>query len=172
MQIRKATRDDAARIAEVHVNAWREGYKGIMPDEYLDSLSIDLRIEQWQEILLKKNSGVNLIIEHNDVVSGFGVYGPARDEDLSNCNAGELVALNILPSAWNIGLGRALINEIIASSCNNNWKSLYLWVIKENNRARKLYESMGFKVDGIEKIDSSLIGCQLNEVRYVKYLLN
>ena len=171
MKIRVAIKEDAADIAEAHIQAWCVGYKGIMPDEYLNSLSVELRTKQWQEALIKKGPGINLVIEHKNTVAGFCVYGPARDKDISNLNVGELLALNILPSKWRLGLGTELVKNVIESSYKNNkWTSLYLWVIKENNRARKLYESMGFKVEGNEKIDSSLAGCELHEIRYVKSL--
>lgn len=39
MHIRKAAVEDAAAIAKVHVDSWRTTYKGIMPSDYLNSLS-------------------------------------------------------------------------------------------------------------------------------------
>jgi len=112
----------------------------------------------------------NLVIEYKNIVSGFCVYGSARDKDLSNHNVGELVALNILPSKWGLGLGTELIKNVIESANIKGWKSLYLWVIRENIRAKRLYELMGFEVEGREKIDSELTGSELHEIRYVKKL--
>jgi len=170
MNIRNAIKDDAASIAKAHIEAWCSGYKGIMPDEYLKSLSVKLITKEWQEALTKNSPGINLVIECNNVVSGFCVYGPARDKDISTLNVGELVALNILPSFWGMGLGTKLVKHVIKSANNHQWKLLYLWVIKENDRARKLYELMGFEVEGSEKIDTKLTGCKLHEIRYVKKL--
>lgn len=170
MNIRNAIKDDAASIAKAHIEAWCSGYKGIMPDEYLNSLSVELRTKEWQEALTKSSPGINLVVEYNNVVSGFCVYGPARDKDISSPNVGELVALNILPNAWGMGLGSELVKHVIESATKKKWKLLYLWVIKENTRARKLYESMGFEVEGNEKVDTELTGCKLQEIRYVKKL--
>lgn len=170
MNIRNAIIDDAENIAKAHIEAWCSGYKGIMPDEYLNSLSVQVRTKQWQEALTKNDPGTNLVIEHENIVSGFCVYGSARDKDLSNQNVGELIALNILPSKWSLGLGTELVKNVIESATMKNWESLYLWVIKDNNRARKLYESMGFVVEGKEKIDTELAGCELHEIRYIKTL--
>ena len=39
--IRPAEISDALGIARVHVNAWRETYKGIIPDSVLDALSYE-----------------------------------------------------------------------------------------------------------------------------------
>jgi hypothetical protein len=41
------TVDDASAVATVHGTAWRESYRGIVSDEFLGSLSIQRRAEQW-----------------------------------------------------------------------------------------------------------------------------
>ncbi|MCX6344936.1 MAG: hypothetical protein NT018_07660 [Armatimonadetes bacterium] len=41
MQIRKATIEDAAGIAKVGVDTWRNAYCGIISDEYLDGLNYE-----------------------------------------------------------------------------------------------------------------------------------
>ena len=41
--IREATPDDARAIAEVHVASWRWAYRGDLPAEFLDGLSVDDR---------------------------------------------------------------------------------------------------------------------------------
>ena len=97
MKIRIATKEDAPDIAKIHVEAWRSAYKGIMPAEYLESLSVEARTKEWFEALSTTSPGINLVIELEGGISGFCVYGPVRDKDLSHKNAGELVALNISP---------------------------------------------------------------------------
>jgi len=37
--IRPALPNDAAEIARVHVDSWRSSYRGLLADEFLDSLS-------------------------------------------------------------------------------------------------------------------------------------
>jgi hypothetical protein len=36
--IRRATINDAARIAETHVRSWQSAYRGLFPQDYVDSL--------------------------------------------------------------------------------------------------------------------------------------
>ncbi len=43
--IRKCTADDADGRGTVHYQAWKETYTGLMPDEYLNKLSLDNLIE-------------------------------------------------------------------------------------------------------------------------------
>jgi len=170
MHIRYAVKKDAKTIAAIQVKAWRYGYKGIMSDEYLNSISVKERTIQWDQILEQTGPGINLVIELNSSISGFCVYGPARDHDLSDENAGELVALNILPHVWGKGLGTALIKYVMESAHSHNWHSIYLWVLKDNTRARGLYDHMGFTVEGSEKFDTTLTDQELHEIRYAKAL--
>ena len=170
MNIREANGKDAEGIARAYVEARQVGYKGMMPKEYLDSLSVESKVEPWIESLTKNNLGTNLVIEVNDSLVGFSVFGPARDEDLLNKNCGELVALNILPEYWGKGLGSELIQYVIEVSKERKWDALYLWVIKKNTRAKSIYKGFGFVEDGSEKESAKLTGHVLHEIRYVKVL--
>lgn len=39
--IRKATIEDAAEIANVHLNSWREAYRNLLPQDFLEWDSLD-----------------------------------------------------------------------------------------------------------------------------------
>jgi hypothetical protein len=49
MAIEPATADDAGAIAQIHVDAWRAAYVGILPDDHLASLSVDEREAMWRD---------------------------------------------------------------------------------------------------------------------------
>jgi hypothetical protein len=44
--IRQAILEDAEAIAKVHVASWQAAYKGLMPAEFLASLSVERRKTQ------------------------------------------------------------------------------------------------------------------------------
>ncbi len=46
--IRRAVPDDARAIAEINVAGWRAAYRGLMPAEFLASLSVDAREAAWR----------------------------------------------------------------------------------------------------------------------------
>jgi len=110
------------------------------------------------------------VFEKNKEIIGFCVFGPARDNDLQNHNAGELVALNILPSHWGSGYGTKMIKYVLNQSKLKKWQALYLWVLKHNKRAIGVYENNGFILEGTEKSDKKLTGHVLHEIRYVANL--
>ena len=45
MIIRQATKDDAMQIAEILVEDWKTAYRGIIDDEFLDSMNAEQRYQ-------------------------------------------------------------------------------------------------------------------------------
>jgi len=167
VNIRIANPEDAKSIARIHVEAWRVAYKGIMPADFLESISLDARERSWVASLSRSGRGHYVVIEQDGGVAGFCVYGPPREGGLKSNNTGELVALNIAPSAWGKGLGACLIQHVINSAHSFGWDSICLWVVKDNSRARELYERFGFVLDAGEKIEALSPSYDLHELRYV-----
>jgi len=165
LNIRTANSEDAKSIARVHVEAWRVAYKGVMPAEFLKSISLDAREKGWVKTLSRDGRGHYVVIEQDGGVAGFCVYGPPK-EDLKSKNTGELVALNIAPKTWGKGLGASLIQHVIKEGRSLGWDTIYLWVVRENRRARELYERFGFILEGGEKSEALSPSCVLHELRY------
>jgi hypothetical protein len=51
MEIQLATANDCRSIAEVHVASWQATYAGLLPEDYLASLSVDQREAMWKQIV-------------------------------------------------------------------------------------------------------------------------
>ena len=51
MEIRKATPDDSELVAKVLVESWRHAYKGIIPINILDNLSVEKKSVVWSNHL-------------------------------------------------------------------------------------------------------------------------
>ena len=56
-RIRTATPEDARAIAEVHVASWRAAYRGVLPDTYLDRLSVDENKTFQPEVIFEGGDG-------------------------------------------------------------------------------------------------------------------
>ena len=56
MIIRQATKDDAMQIAEILVEDWKTAYRGIIDDEFLDSMNAEQRyqveVKRWEKFML------------------------------------------------------------------------------------------------------------------------
>jgi RimJ/RimL family protein N-acetyltransferase len=167
MTVRTATLSDAPKLAEIHVAAWRAAYADDMPAEFLAGLSVEERTAMWQTALSEPSSRtVTVSVNHADEPVAFCVYGPSRDQDAKDTDVGELIAINVHPSAWRKGHGEALCLGVLAHARSHHWPVVTLWVVRGNARARAFYEKLGFQTDGTEKQDTKLGGCVLHEVRY------
>ena len=82
MLIRHATRQDVRSIAEIHVVALAESYKGFVPDAYLDALSVSGYVRRWERVLDRQvdRSAVHVAEEDGKVI-GFSALAPTLDPD-------------------------------------------------------------------------------------------
>ena len=81
MDIRRATPDDAAALAKVHIDSWRAAYRGLVPDSYLDRLDYDRRTQGLRQ-LLAAHSADTYLAEQDGEVLGLLTLGPCRDTDI------------------------------------------------------------------------------------------
>jgi acetyltransferase (GNAT) family protein len=92
---RQAEVADADVIAVLHVASWRETYSGILPDQFLDELSVEVRSAMWRGVLGDRTN-VFVAENGNDIV-GFGACGRQRNEALREQGFdGEIGALYVL----------------------------------------------------------------------------
>ena len=51
MHIRRARTGDEKAIADVVVKTWKDAYQGIVPQSFLDSLTIDKFVQRYKETI-------------------------------------------------------------------------------------------------------------------------
>jgi GNAT superfamily N-acetyltransferase len=149
LRVRRATLADAHAIAEIAVLGWQVGYRGILPDDFLDGLAVASREIAWRSILESDPEGMApaWIAERDGRAVGFVSSGPPRDEDVP-LPAAEVFALYVLPTAWRQGLGRLLLTTAVDYWLSRRSATLTLWVLEDNARARTFYEATGWLPDG------------------------
>ncbi|MDO8364023.1 MAG: GNAT family N-acetyltransferase [Actinomycetota bacterium] len=168
--VRPAALGDEAGMGAVHVAAWLAAYRGLMPDEYLDSLTVEQRTEMWRQGLereLRPGFGRFVAESAEGVVIGFVIVGPESGAD--GAARGEVFAINVDPSAWVGGAGSRLLTEGVSTLAAQGWPTAVLWVHPANARARGFYERRGWAADGAERIDE-VLGVVVPEVRYTRSL--
>ncbi|MCB0167237.1 MAG: GNAT family N-acetyltransferase [Anaerolineae bacterium] len=163
--VREAQLADARRIAEVHVASWQAAYRGILPDKMLDNLSVEHRQENWQTWLVQTKGHV-LVLEVAERVEGFVMCGATRDKDVDRQKVGEIYAIYLHPESWGHGCGRALVGAAKEVLHQDGFSELLLWVLEANEPAKRFYERVGFKADGVTKVEFEPDGTQLFECRY------
>ena len=169
--IRRATISDAARIAATHVRSWQSAYRGLIPQDYLDSLDPAQRLAWRQQILASVDWSVAgvLVAEDESGLTGFADFGPTRDADEDPRLIGEIRAIYAAPAVWGLGHGRELMTAALGGLTTVGYGEATLWVLDSNKRARRFYEAAGFRADGSAK-EYEGPGFTLPEVRYRRLL--
>jgi GNAT superfamily N-acetyltransferase len=164
--VRDATANDVVVLADVQVRTWQEAYRGIVPQQHLDQMDPARRHQGWRQILQNAGSEVTLVAEHESRgVVGFIHVSPSRDTDTDSRLVGEVQAIYLLPECWGRGVGQLLMDAGLRRLAESGYREYVLWVLATNDRARRFYETGGWRPDGATKTDDSR-GCPLLEVRY------
>jgi len=167
LHVRDMTLADCDRVSEIRIRGWQTAYQGLMPQSYLDSLSVTEDAERRRGRFGQGDgSVVNLVAEQDGEMVGWACHGPYRDGEVRTGDA-ELYAVYVAPDRLGSGVGRALLTESVRRCAGQ--ARMYLWVLKENTRARRFYERAGFDADGTEE-PFEVDGVPVPEVRYVKGL--
>ncbi|PPS72553.1 MULTISPECIES: GNAT family N-acetyltransferase [Streptomyces] len=169
-RIREMTLADCERVAEIRVGGWRGAYRGLIPQSYLDGLSVEVDAERRRQHLSQDDGRVvNLVVEGTGgELVGWACHGPYREGEVRSEDA-ELYALYVHPDHVGRGVGRALLTESVARCSAAGHGRLLLWVLKGNDRARRFYERAGFRADGVEE-PFEVDGVAVLEVRYSRPL--
>jgi ribosomal protein S18 acetylase RimI-like enzyme len=165
VQLRRAKDGDAQGIARVHVVTWQRAYRELLPADYLAALSVERRQQNWANELGVLAADRRPWVAHIDEsVIGFVSAGPSRDEGAA-LSTGEVYALYVLPDCWDRGLGRNLLRHAERDLVQHGYADATLWVLEGSHRARRFYDSSGWRLDGALRVER--IGDrEVNEVRY------
>lgn len=162
MDLRKATVEDALTIAHVHIESWRAAYRNIVPDDRLADLDSEYMAEKFRETIRTGSEDIHIAQESGRIV-GMLALGDSRDADVDNRTTREILALYLLPEWWRRGIGRAMWQESERTLKMQGYSRVVLWVIEDNERARRFYDAMGFTPDGSKKVLN--IGAPLKAIR-------
>jgi len=148
VRIREAIPAAAEAIATVHVRSWQAAYRGQLPDESLNALTVDERLSQhrWALEHPRPDWRVWVADEARSIV-GFAVTGPSEDAD-ADAGTAEIYAIYLDPRAYGTGVGRQLFTHAIEDLRERGFGAATLWVLESNDQARRFYDLAGWKLDG------------------------
>ena len=159
MQIRYITKsDDRLAISKVYEESWKYAYKGIVPQDYLDSISEG----QWASHI-EQTDRKNLVMVQDGIIIGTSGFGKSRMAEMNGF--GEIISLYFLPEYMGKGYGRLLLQAVVSELKKMGLGKMFLWVLEENRNARYFYEKCGF-VQTERCLFSDIGGRKLKEVQY------
>ena len=130
MLIEPATADDAHAIAQIHIDARRAAYVGIVADDHLAALSVDKRETLWREAIAARQPEL-LVARIDGRVIGRVSFGASRDK-VAAAEVGELWAIYLDPRHVSTGAGRALWLAARKRLTERGFTSAILWVLAGN----------------------------------------
>ena len=154
--IRPARPEDARKIAEIKIAAWKFAYSEILPPHILD-IDVEEESGKWAARL---HTTTNCFVSSDDRgVAGYATFGPS--EVLKVPSEQQLYSLYIEPVAQRQGHGGKLVRHIAAEVQAKGHRQLIVCLFSQNHRAREFYEKLGaeflcdatYRVDGIDYPD-------------------
>ncbi|HWG02253.1 MAG TPA: GNAT family N-acetyltransferase [Trebonia sp.] len=189
-EIRPATDADTGEIVRVRRASWVAAYSGIIPAPIIERATAGggraVSPPPWRRMLVAVSappadappvSAPPLPGEPRPVI-GYAGFGPERailppsPAPLTPAGlggeVGELYALYVTPDWWSAGVGRSLMDAVLAALRADGYQRAVLWVLEANARARRFYGKAGFRPDGAANEMPGLGG--VVEVRYARDL--
>lgn len=163
--IRKATFEDAAEIANVHINSWREAYKGLISDEFLNDrpLFFKNRYELWKKVTINEKQ-VTLVAEcsKNGVV---GFVNGTNGRDVGLKDHAEVWCIYLLEKYHGKKIGFNLLKGYFDAHVELGFEKGYLWVLADNPTV-SFYERAGGKFNG-NTTEDEIGGQKVTELCYI-----
>ena len=144
-KIREAQLEDVRAVSEVHVAAWKSTYAGLIPDTYLQTLSVEKRAEMWAGALRQreKDPRCKTLFVCEDAqgqIQGFAAGGLEREPECGY--DAELYAIYLRRELQRSGAGRLLTQALARWLHSQGYRRMRVWVLEENP-SRAFYENLG-----------------------------
>jgi GNAT superfamily N-acetyltransferase len=156
--IRPVQPGDAESGAACHLACWREAYADIVDPGRLARLTAPVadRVELWRR-WISDGRPMIVAVDAGEVV-GFAVAGNATEPDIDIDF--QLYAINVRQAYWGSGIAQRLHDRSVGD------RAAFLWVLRDNLRARSFYVRNGYRPDGVEKLEEDFGATIIRMVRH------
>ncbi len=137
---RKANVEDALAVAKVHVESWWKSFARIVPQEFLDTLTVEKREQAFRQRFDDANYKMFVAESAKDGIVGFADFGAARESDFAF--EAELYAIYLLREFQGKGIGEHLFRLCQKEMVADGYGSMYLMAL-EVSPYKLFYERMG-----------------------------
>jgi len=147
IDFRRASQRDMRDVALVHVESWQRSFAGIAPDNFLNSMSVEKRLESYAD--RASECGYTMMVaDHPEAgIVGFADFGPPSLPFEFDC---QIYSFYLLPEYQRQGLGQRLFRRCVAEMNEAGKASLCLDSL-EVSPYRRFYEKMGGSVVGRDR---------------------
>lgn len=134
-----ASKDDLLSISQLHSVSWKQYYRGILSDEYLDYQIEEERLGIWKSRFASPNPNQIIIkAELDKKMCGFACHFLHYDKTYGHY----LDNLHVLSEHQGLGIGKELIRLSAKHCLQFDNSPYYLWVFSANTKALDFYKRM------------------------------
>jgi len=158
IDVRSARASDAAQLADVHEQAWREAYAGIIPALTLQRMIIRRSAPWWRDALARRPV---LVLDVGGIVAGYASFAPGNSRGRP---AAEIQELYLRPEYQGLGLGLRLFQAVLRRVKARGYSRVLVRALADNERASGFYARRGGKI--VARTDETLGGRTLPCIWY------
>ena len=129
--------EDQSQMAKIKIDVWRETYKNIIDDEYLNNLDLKKQTQKYFRSFDEYKDRVLVAVKNKEIL-GYSCFD-AKTNSVKYDS--ELVSIYIKDR--NRGIGTALFKETVKELLSKNKKTMIIWCLKENKNAINFYKKLG-----------------------------
>lgn len=138
MNVREVRSEDIPLVSRIMVTSFRAAFADFVTPQTMDTCADPENCRRMLDTVYSEGKMQFLLAGDR----GFLCWQEDGD-------AVEIVAVHSLPESWGTGVGKAMMAAALEQIGS---RSVYLWVFRDNKRARHFYEKQGFHWDGRERI--------------------
>lgn len=142
--IRNIKEEDIPSVVDIQINGWKTAYKGIIDDDFLNSMNREEKIEKRRK---DYNQNGFIVAELNKEVVGFCRYidNNSYTPNMLEIDC-EIAALYVKPNLKYNGIGTELFQFVTNEFKSKNRTKMIIWCLKDNKPSRKFYTKMGGEI--------------------------
>ena len=167
LKMRKVRSDDARDWFILKNKVWRNAYHHIFPEEVFieKDNQVEEKVKTFSDKIQNNNKTIAYVAEYNGKIIGI-MYGSIKSSyEYFNLEYADLIALYIDPKFQGFGIGNSFKDIFEKWAIENGATKYVIGVLKDNDKARKVYESWGGKLSEYEE-DFVKLGVGYREVFY------
>ncbi len=159
--VRNAEESDYPEIVHISIRTWKQAYKGIVEQSFLDNISFDQRLEgrlKW----MREPKKYSLVAIADKKIIGFCDFGISSH---SQYGKGEVYAIYILPEYQGKGAGKKLMGKAMQRLEEETLTPFIIIALDKNTSAQKFYKDLGFHF--LDRILTKIGGVEYSENVYL-----
>ncbi|SEQ47823.1 Protein N-acetyltransferase, RimJ/RimL family [Lachnospiraceae bacterium NE2001] len=152
IRYRKVKKEDGYEWYTLLDSVWRVAYSEIFPKELFDARDYarEDRARGFTEEKFLGERKIAYVAECEEKIVGLMFGSLDSDYEYFKNDFADLVALYVYPEYQGMGIGTALRDIFVDWAKGKNSKQMVIGVLKDNTKARKVYESWGGKLSEYE----------------------